>query len=127
MASLDWIFVFFGAAVALTGGWIQLHPERVIPGHGQGGPSQLGDWQLEPAARAQIRLLGACFLFMGAFFALQMTVDLTQLPWWAGTISGLVTAITAVALVYARARRQRRSGRRVIQQPPLAAKALELR
>jgi hypothetical protein len=63
---------------------------------------------------------------MGAFFALQMTVDLTQLPWWAGTISGLVTAITAVAMVYARVRRQRRSVRRVIQQTPLA-KALELR
>jgi len=135
MALLDWIFVIFGAAVALAGGWIQLYPERVIPGHvgpghagpGQSEPGQSPDWQLEPGARAQIRMLGACFLFMGTFFALQMTTDLTRRPWWMGTLSGLVTAIAAVTLVYGRVRRQQRRGRRAIQQSRLAEKALELR
>jgi uncharacterized membrane protein HdeD (DUF308 family) len=138
MALLDWIFVFFGAAIALTGAWIQLCPERVIPG--QRGPGQPGpgrsldrsldrspDWQLDPAARAQIRRLGACFLFMGTFFTLQMTTDLIRRPWWIGSLSGLVAAIAAVTLVYGRVRRQQRRGRRILQQSPLAEKALELR
>ncbi len=126
MVRLDWIFVVFGAVLALTGGWIQLHPERVVPG--QPGPHQSGpDWQIDPAARVQIRLLGACFLFMGAFFALQMTIDLVGRPWWTGSLSGLVTAIAAVTLVHARVRRQQRRGRRIVQQSPLPGKVLELR
>ncbi len=125
MAGLDWIFVVFGVGVALTGGWIQLHPERVIPR--DTGPGQLADWQLDPAARVQIRLLGACFLFMGVFFSLQMSIDLTGRPWWTGTLSGLVTAIAAVMLVYVRVRRQQRRRRHFTQQSPLAGKALELR
>lgn len=130
MALLDWIFVIIGAAIALTGGWIQLYPERVIPGQsepGQPAPGQRPDWQLDPVARIQIRLLGACFLFMGTFFALQMTSDLIRRPWWIGSLSGLVAAIAAVTLVYGRVRRQPRRGRRAIQQTPLAEKALELR
>jgi uncharacterized membrane protein HdeD (DUF308 family) len=121
MALLDWILVVFGAAVALAGSWIQLHPERVIPN--QPPP----DWQFDPGALSQIRLLGACFLCMGAFFALQMTIDLMRLPWWTGTLSGLATAITAVAVIHARVRRQQRQRRRSIRQPPLPRKALELR
>jgi hypothetical protein len=125
MALLDWIFVIFGAAIALAGSWIQLHPERVVPS--QSGPLQSSGWQLDPAALFQIRLLGACFLFMGAFFALQMTIDLTGLPWWIGTLSGLVTAIAAVAGVHARILRQQSKGRRSIPQSGLPEKILELR
>ncbi len=136
MALLDWIFVIFGAAVALTGAWIQLYPERIIPGLVQPGLGQLDrqhqsgqnpDWQLEPGARKQIRLLGACFLFMGTFFALQMTTDLTRRPWWIGTLSGLVSAIAAVTLVYRQVRRQQRRSRRAVPQSRLPEKALELR
>jgi hypothetical protein len=109
MALLDWIFVVLGAAIAFTGGWIQLYPERVVPGHSH--PSQPGrrsDWQLDPGARAQLRMLGASFLFMGTFFALQMTTDLARCPWWIGTLSGLAAAIAAVTLTYGRVRRQQR-------------------
>jgi hypothetical protein len=45
MALLDWILVVFGAAVALAGGWIQLHPERVVPL--LGGKSQEANWPLD--------------------------------------------------------------------------------
>lgn len=133
MVRLDWIFVVFGAVVAFTGGWIQLHPERVVPGHsgprqpGEGGPNQLASWQIDPAARVQIRVLGACFLFMGVFFTLQMTVDLMGRPWWIGTLSGLVISIAAVTLVHARVRRQHHRGRPIFQQSPLPGKVLELR
>ena len=125
MALLDWILVAFGAAVALAGSWIQLHPERVVPSHT--GARQSPDWQLDPAALSQIRLLGACVLSMGAFFALQMTIDLMRLPWWTGTLGGLVAAVASVAGTHARVRRQQRRCRRSIQQPPLPRKALELR
>jgi uncharacterized membrane protein HdeD (DUF308 family) len=139
MALLDWIFVLFGAAVALAGGWIQLYPERVIPGcaasaHGEHGrsesrqnqSSQIHDWQLDPGPRAQIRMLGACFLFMGTFFAFLLTTDLMRQPWWTGALGGLVAAIATVVLVYRRVGRQQRRGRHAIQQSPLAEKALEL-
>lgn len=124
MALLDWILVVFGAAVALTGGWIQLHPERVIP-----NPARdcLRERQLDPGALSQIRLLGACFLCMGAFFTLQMTIDLIRLPWWAGTLSGLAASIIAVCAIHARVCRGKRQVRRSIQQPPLPRKALGLR
>jgi uncharacterized membrane protein HdeD (DUF308 family) len=125
MALLDWILVVFGIAVAFIGSWIQLHPERIIPG--KTGSPEAESWPLDPVALAQIRLLGGCFLFMGAFFALQMTIDLTRLPWWAGTVSGLVTAIAAVVVVHAQVDRQQREGHRFVQQSPLASKALELR
>lgn len=125
MAGLDWILVVFGAVVALAGGWIQLHPEDIVPG--QPGLGQLSDCPLDPAARAQLRRLGACFLFMGTFFALQMTIDLMRRPWWAGSVSGLVTSIAAVSLVYDRVRQQQRRSRRAVQQSPLGKKALELR
>lgn len=124
MALLDWIFVVFGAAIALAGGWIQLYPERVIPGPHLS--AQGADWQLDPGARSQIRRLGASILFMGAFFTLQMTTDLIRQPWWIGTLSGLITAIAAVTLLYNRVQRQQRR-RRAIPQSPLAEKVLELR
>ena len=124
MALLDWILVAFGVAVAVAGSWIQLHPERVVPG--RTGLRQNLDWQLEPAALAQIRLLGACFLCMGAFFTLQMAVDLMRLPWWTGTLSGIAAAFAAVTIIHARVRRQRQS-RRSVQQSPLPRKVLELR
>ncbi len=84
MAGLDWILVAFGAAVALAGGWIQLHPERDCSWPDP-GLRQLSDCPLDPAALAQLRRLGACFLFMGTFFALQMTIDLMRRPWWVGS------------------------------------------
>ena len=124
MALLDWILVVFGAAVALTGSWIQLHPERVIPNPAR---DPRPDRQLDPSALSKIRLLGACFLAMGAFFALQMTIDLMRLPWWTGTLSGLAMSITAVCAIHARVCRRTRQPRRSIQQPPLPRKALELR
>lgn len=124
MALLDWIFVIFGVAIAFTGSWIQLHPERVVPG--QSEVRRSSGWQLDPAALSQIRLLGACFLFMGTFFALQMTIDLAELPWWIGTLSGMFTAIASVAWIHARVRQQH-GGRCQIQQSPLPAKILELR
>ncbi len=115
MALSAWILVAFGAAIAFSGGWIQLHPQRILP-------RPAVHWRLDPGALAQIRLLGACFLFMGVFFAVQMTTDLKRLPWWTGTLSGLGAAIAAVALVDARVRRQR-----AVQRSPLAEKTLELR
>jgi hypothetical protein len=125
MALFDWIFVVFGAAVALGGSWIQLHPERVIPQ--QSGSNRSANWQLDPAALLQIRLLGACFAFMGIFFALQMTIILSHLPWWIGALSGLVAASSTVALVRGRIRRQQPRGRNSIQQTLLPKKILELR
>src|SRR5208337_5483035 len=104
MAHLDWILVAFGAAVALTGGWIQLRPEQIFP-----RPAQ--SWPLDPGALRQLRRLGACFLFMGAFFALQMTSDLTRLPWWSGTVGGLAVGIASVRLVQVWVRRQQYHGR----------------
>lgn len=120
MAFLDWIFVIFGIAVALTGSWIQLHPQHIYPRQ-----AREQGWQLDPSSLTQIRILGACFLFMGTFFALQMTIDLARLPWWTGTLGGLITAIAAVALVNARVRRQSR--RRAVLQSALPKKVLELR
>jgi hypothetical protein len=120
MALLDWTFVVFGLAVALVGSWIQLHPERIYPRRAEG-------WPLDPAALAQIRILGACFLFMGTFFAAQMTIDLARLPWWTGTLCGLVAASTAMTLIKTRVQRQLRHRRLFIQQSPLAEKTLELR
>lgn len=125
MDYLDWIFVFFGALVAFAGCWIQLHPERIIPGHS--GPRQLPNGQIDSAELAQIRLLGGCFIFMGSFFALQMTIDLIRCAWWIGTIIGMITASAAVMLVYARVRRQQRRPQRLTQQSPLPGKMLELR
>jgi hypothetical protein len=119
MAILDWALVVFGVAVTLTGSWIQLNPERIYPLQGE-------SWQRDPAAISQIRLLGGCFVFMGAFFALQMTIDLIRQPWWMGTLSGLGAAISAVALVHAQARRQQRE-RCLVQQDAPAEKPLEVR
>ena len=130
MAYLDWIFVLFGGALALAGGWVQLHPERIVPAPsdaGQNASAPHTDWQLDRSARVKIRMLGAWFLFMGAFFALQMAFDLLGRPWWMGTLSGLMTAIAAVTLVYLRVRRQRHGRRHLVQQSPLPGKVLELR
>lgn len=127
MPLLDWTLVVFGVAVALTGSWIQLHPEHVVPSqsgsHQKSGRAE--DWPLDAAALAQIRLLGACFLFMGAFFTMQMTIDLARLPWWIGTLSGLAMGIATVAMVHARVRRQQRR-RRFAQHSTLAEKAFEV-
>jgi hypothetical protein len=120
MALLDWILVVFGLAVALAGRWIQLHPERIYPRQAEG-------WPLEPGALAQIRLLGGCFLFMGVFFAAQMTIDLVRLPWWTGTICGFIAAPIAMLVVQAQVHRQQRYRRHFTQQSPLPAKTLELR
>jgi hypothetical protein len=125
MDYLDWIFVFFGTLVALAGCWIQLHPERIIPGHS--GPRQLPNKRLNPAELTQIRLLGASFVFMGSFFAVQMTIDLIHCTWWKGTIIGTVTASLAAMSVYARVRRQQRQPQLLVQQTPLRGKVLELR
>jgi uncharacterized membrane protein HdeD (DUF308 family) len=119
MALLAWTPVAFGVGIALTGSWIQLHPERILP-------RPVERWRLDPAALAQIRLLGACFLFMGVFFALQMTTNLKRLPWWMGTLSGLGASIATVALVDAQVRRQQRRST-TIQRSPMAEKTLELR
>src|SRR6266702_273205 len=73
MALLDWIFVVFGVAVAITGSWIQLHPERILPA--QSLDAAWAESQQDARAMSQIRVLGSCFLFMGSFFAIQMTVD----------------------------------------------------
>jgi hypothetical protein len=125
MALLDWILVAFGAVVALAGGWIQLHPERLVPS--QSGPRQNPDWQFEAGALAQIRLLGTSILCMGAFFTIQMSIDLVHLPWWMGTLGGIATAIFAVLMIGIRVRRQQRQRRCSIQQSRLPRKALELR
>ena len=118
MALFDWILVVFGIAIAFTGWWIQLHPERISPGR---------DLEFDPSSLAQIRRLGACFLFMGDFFACQMTIDLTKLPWWMGTLSGFVTATIAVIGVSVRVRRRQAHRRRFAQQSSLPQKVLELR
>jgi len=116
MAHLDWILVAFGAAIALAGGWIQLHPEHIYP-------RPTDSWPLDAGALSQLRRLGASFLFMGVFFALQMTIDLTRLPWWRGTLGGLFAAIAAVLLVQAVVRGQRR---RAIQPPSLTKEPIEV-
>jgi predicted small secreted protein len=120
MASLDWILVAFGAVVAITGGWIQLQPERIYPRLDEA-------WPMDPKAVSQIRRLGASFLIMGAFFALQMTADLTQFPWWNGSLAGVTAAIAAVSLVQMRVRSKRRHARKAILQTALPKKILELR
>jgi uncharacterized membrane protein HdeD (DUF308 family) len=125
MALLDWILVAFGVTVGFAGSWIQLSPERVLPRRMRSNSVQ--NWQLDSSALAQIRLLGGCFLFMGVFFALQMTIDIMRLPWWIGTISGFFMAIAAVTIVRMRVRRQQRRSRRVVQQTRLPQKMLELR
>ncbi len=76
---------------------------------------------------SQIRVLGSCFLFMGSFFAIQMTVDLTRLPWWTGTIGGVVAAIFAVTLVRGRVSRRRVRHQLPYAQQSLPKKVLELR
>ena len=77
MAHLDWIFVAFGAAITLPE-LDTIHPQRIFPRREE-------PWPLDSGALAQLRQLGACFVFMGVFFALQMTTDLTGLPWWSAT------------------------------------------
>lgn len=127
MALLDWILVAFGAGIALTGVWIELRPERVVMlWSSQSGMNESGDWKLDAEPLRLIRRLGACFVFMGMFFAVQMTVDLTRLPWWTGTAGGLVASITAMVLVHRKARREQRR-RGPVRQTRLPAKALELR
>jgi uncharacterized membrane protein HdeD (DUF308 family) len=107
MALLDWTLVVFGAVIAFSGGWIQFHPERLYPRHSR------SYWH-DAGALEQIRTLGGCFLFMGCFFAVQMTTNLVRLPWWTGTISGLLGSVAAVKLAGARVREQRlRAARRV--------------
>jgi len=76
---------------------------------------------------SQIRVLGSCFLFMGSFFTIQMTVDLTRLPWWTGTIGGVVAAIFAVTLVRGRVSRATPRRTRPYSQQTLPKKVLELR
>jgi hypothetical protein len=98
MPTIDWMLVVLGAAVTLPGGWIQINPERVFS-------VNHGDLRPDPASLAKVRRLGASFVFMGAFFALQMVVDLARLPWWAGTVSGGVAGILAVRTVKAQGRR----------------------
>ncbi len=101
MAYLDWTLVVFGMGIALTGSWIQLHPERLYP-------NTASNWQMDPALLGQIRMLGGCFLCMGTFFTLQMSVDLVRLPWWIGTLGGVMFAIASVKLVGAWSRQQGR-------------------
>ena len=116
MALIDWIFVALGAAIAAAGGWIQLHPQRLYP-------RQSHNWQPDPEALKQIRLLGSCFLFMGVFFTVQMTIDLVRLPWWTGTLGGVAASLAAVILVKVRLRQQLRQHSRM--QPTPSEKALE--
>jgi hypothetical protein len=96
-----WLLVVAGAGVGFSGGWIQLNPERIFP-------PQDGHWRPDAAALRQVRLLGGCFVVMGAFFAAQMALILLDQPWWLGTLSGVATATIAMALLNARTRRQRR-------------------
>lgn len=126
MVLLDWILVVFGVAVAATGSWLQLHPERILPA--QSRDAAWAESQMDARAMRQIRVLGSCFVFMGAFFAVQMTVDLTRLPWWTGTIGGFAAAIVAVTLVRGRVSRRRARHRQpFVQQASLPKKVLELR
>jgi hypothetical protein len=95
---MDWMLVVLGAAITLPGSWIQLNPERLFPMND-------GSWRPDRASLMKVRRLGACFVFMGAFFALQMAINLTRLPWWAGTVSGLVAGILTVRALSAHGRR----------------------
>jgi hypothetical protein len=103
MALSEWALVFFGVAVAFGGSWIQLHPGRLLPTQ--------GNWRPDPAALAQVRLLGGAFVFMGMFFATQMAMILIQQPWWMGTLGGIATAVMAVTLLSARNTRRQRDTR----------------
>jgi len=113
MASSEWALVLFGVAVAVSGSWLQFHPERIFP-----MPS---DWRPEASALAQVRMLGGCFVFMGAFFATQMAIILAHQPWWIGPLAGLPVAILAVTLLGSWARRHSSLA------PPLDDKALQVR
>jgi hypothetical protein len=86
MLLLDWLLVLFGALVALVGLWMRRKPGQVFALAGT-SPNQA------PAMLAQVRLLGACFLMMGSFFAVQMAVDLAHEPWWIGTLGGVAVAL----------------------------------
>jgi uncharacterized membrane protein HdeD (DUF308 family) len=98
MTYSEWVLVLFGAVVAYAGSWIQLHPERMFPVR--------EEWCPEAAALAQVRQLGGCFVFMGAFFAMQMALILAGQPWWMGSLSGVAVAVMAVILLSARNRRR---------------------
>ena len=125
MTLLDWILVGFGAVVAVAGGWIQLHPERVLPD--VDGVRQNADSPADLGALSQIRLLGSCVMFMGAFFALQMAADLARIPWWVGTFGGLVVAIASVRKVNSRVRQQWRASYSTVEETSLTDKFLEPR
>ncbi len=86
MLLLDWLLVLFGALVALVGLWMRRKPGQVFA---LAGASPNQDVEL----LAQVRLLGGCFLLMGAFFAVQMAVDLAHQPWWIGTVGGVAVAM----------------------------------
>ncbi|PSH03884.1 MAG: hypothetical protein CXZ00_09890 [Acidobacteria bacterium] len=123
MAIFDWILVIFGIAIALAGSWIQLHPELVFPRE-----ARVQGWRLEPYQLAQIRLLGASILFMGAFFALQMTINLIGLPWWIGSIGGFIAAIAATVWTKIKIRRQQQQKNcRCVERSSLPQKVPELR
>jgi hypothetical protein len=110
-----WLLVVVGAGVGFSGSWIQLNPERIFP-------PQSGNWRPDAASLAQVRLLGGCFVFMGAFFAGQMALILLDQPWWLGTLSGVATATIAMALLNARTRRQKRvAGKSSIENKALQA------
>lgn len=91
MGYVDWLLVMLGAVIACAGGWMQAHPERLCAAMAP------GNWRQAGQPMRQVSLLGGSILFMGLFFALQMSADLGRLPWWYGTLGGLVAALVAVS------------------------------
>ncbi len=89
MPPLEWILVFAGAVIALSGAFLRRNPERLFP----------SDWAPEPAALVPLRRLGSGFVFMGVFLALQMAVVETRLPFWCGTLAGAAAGMLLVRSV----------------------------
>ncbi|MDR3765342.1 MAG: hypothetical protein P4M01_14735 [Acidobacteriota bacterium] len=99
MPPVEWFLVLAGTVIALSGAYLRRNPERLFPSH----------WAPDPASLAPLRRLGAGFLFMGAFLALQMAVVLTHLPFWCGTLAGVAAGVFLV-----------RAGGGARQHPPLS-------
>jgi uncharacterized YccA/Bax inhibitor family protein len=112
MGLLDWLFVLFGLLVAFAGLWMRRRPGQVFAVVGA-SPMQA------PKLLAQVSLLGACFLLMGCFFAVQMAADLAHQPWWIGSVGGLAVALVATGGSSYRSKAQRAQSS--------AAQALEAR
>ncbi len=96
--------------VAFAGLWMRRRPGQVFALAGA-SPRQA------PKLLAQVSLLGASFLLMGCFFAVQMAADLAHQPWWIGSVGGLAVALmaTGASSYRSKAKRAQNSAAEVLE------------